>query len=908
MKALIVFILPFFSSVLLGQSTITGKITDSTGKVLPYSTVVISKLADSTMVGYAITDNSGNFIIEKVIADKYIFQASFMGYANYNSTIEVQKNQEKNLGTIVLKDETKELGEVVIEGEEIPILFKKDTVEYNAGSFKTKKNDNVEGLLKQLPGLEVDENGDVTAHGEKVTKVLVDGKEFFGDDPKIATKNIPADAIKKVQVFDKKSDLSDFTGIDDGERSRTINLTLKEDRKQGYFGDIYAGGGYQDRYEGKLNLNRFSKTAQFTSLVMANNVNKQGFSFQDYFNFMGGISNVLKNGKMNFDPQTSGIPINTPGLNNGVANTIAGGINYNQDFGKSTHIISSFFVNNSDNLTDRNSTTTTFTDEGDFTTTNQDLQDQYLQNYRLNVELEHEFNKNNIADFKVVGIYTDNKTDGFSGESATFQNGRNNQSTNDYDDFGIGLNGTIDVNYRKRFEKKTGRSLNFSGNYYLLQSDNLRFTDIERTFFIDTNQVITDLTQIQDQLEDNQQLAGTVTFTEPLNRTTFLITEYQSYYQRQKNNKNFFDLINGNEQINPLLSNDFVSEYNYHQLGAKVNYKYKKNLFVLGLDGQLSHLEGTTAANINAIDRNFSILLPNFYWKNQASMSKRFELKYTTSFNEPSVTQLQPVINNTNPLNTYTGNPNLVPEYDHNVSYSYFLYDAFNFSNLYFNVSASATENKIVNQLIIDSTTNLRSTSPINTASNLGGQLSGGYGFRIKKLKTRVRTRGSVGFNKGINFVNSIENDAYTYNYTGRLSFGNMNKKVVDFNTGASVNVNQNMFSINAEANTTYTTTTVFAELNVDLKNKWSFGFDANQNFYSGSQFQNNPSIFILNAYISKTILKNQRGDLKLYVNDVFNQRAGLNFFGQQNYFTESQVNVIPRYFMLSFNYKIIKI
>jgi len=355
-----------FSQTIM-EHTLTGMVTDTMGVPLPYTTVVILKQQDSSMLSYAISDELGGFEMEKIPSGDYILKLSFMGYQNQTKQIKVTgTNKEVYVGAIIMKDERNSLNELIVEGEQIPIVFKRDTVEYNAGSFKTKKNDNVEGLLEKMPGIEVDQDGNVTAHGKTVTKVLVDGKEFFGDDPKIATKNIPADAIDKVQVFDKKSELSDFTGVDDGIRERTINLTLKEDRKQGYFGDAYGGVGYEDKYEAKLNLNRFSKTAQFTSLLMANNVNKQGFSFQDYFNFMGGISNVMKTGKMNFDPSATGVPINTPGANNGIAKTIAGGINYNQDFGEKTHIISSGFINNSDANIIRNSITTNYIGDDSF--------------------------------------------------------------------------------------------------------------------------------------------------------------------------------------------------------------------------------------------------------------------------------------------------------------------------------------------------------------------------------------------------------------------------------------------------------------------------------------------------------------------------------------------------------------
>ncbi|MGB1040065.1 MAG: carboxypeptidase-like regulatory domain-containing protein, partial [Flavobacteriales bacterium] len=349
-KLLILIGIALFSNFSFSQDrdyNVVGNVVDSLKNKLPYTTVVILSPKDSSLVSYAVSNDNGDFEMFGIKESNYILQLSYMGYRTYSKKINVTgTNPNFDLGILRLYSNDQLLKEFSVQGDYLPIVFRNDTVEYNASSFKTQQGANAEKLLSKMPGIEVDSDGEITAHGEKVEKIYVDGKEFFGDDPKIATKNIPADAIDKVQVFDKKSELSEYTGVDDGVRKRTINITLKEDRKKGIFGEASVGGGHESRYKGKLNINRFSKTAQFTSLLMANNVNEQGFSYQDYFNFMGGISNVMKTGKMSFDPSETGIPINIPGANNGIASTLAGGINYNQDIGKSTHLISSFFVNN----------------------------------------------------------------------------------------------------------------------------------------------------------------------------------------------------------------------------------------------------------------------------------------------------------------------------------------------------------------------------------------------------------------------------------------------------------------------------------------------------------------------------------------------------------------------------------
>ena len=236
------------------------------------------------------------------------------------------------------------------------------------------------------------------------------------------------------------------------------------------FGEASVGGGHESKYKGKLNLNRFSETAQFTALVMGNNVNEQGFSYRDYFNFMGGISNVMKTGKTNFDPASTGVPINIPGANNGVASTLAGGINYNQDIGKATHIISSFFVNNSNSDINRITNSTNYLSNSSFISNNTNDQSQDLQNYRLNAKLQHEFNPQNRLDLNLVGIYTASKTNEISNENQLFSDATNNTSNSNSYATGNGLNTTFSADYKKKFNK-SGRSLNFLGDFYYLNNE-----------------------------------------------------------------------------------------------------------------------------------------------------------------------------------------------------------------------------------------------------------------------------------------------------------------------------------------------------------------------------------------------------------------------------------------------------
>ena len=275
-------------------STISGQVLGEQDDPLPGATIMLLRTQDSVLQQFALTDAQGQFTIKNAPLGRYLLQVSFLGYDNHSQPVEVQEGQHStDLGAIRMQPRSELLDEVIVKEERIPMAIRKDTIEFDADSFKTQPNAVVEDLLKKLPGVEVGRDGSLRAMGEDVERVTVDGKEFFGKDPKLATQNLPADAIDKVQVFDKKSDRAEFSGIDDGQREKTLNLSLKEDS---YFGRVNAGYGNQGRYKGKGkgNLNRFTPGEQCAILGMANNVNEPGFSLDEYIEFMGGLQGSNK--------------------------------------------------------------------------------------------------------------------------------------------------------------------------------------------------------------------------------------------------------------------------------------------------------------------------------------------------------------------------------------------------------------------------------------------------------------------------------------------------------------------------------------------------------------------------------------------------------------------------------------
>ena len=338
-------------TALAQNSGVAGTLTDENQSPLPRATVMLINAGDSTMEKFTISDNEGKFTFNKLKAGEFLLQVSYVGYQNISRPISLEAGKILDIGNVSMKQESELLENVTIEADRIPMQIKEDTVEYNAGAFDTRPGATVEDLLKKLPGVEVENDGTIKAQGETINKVLVDGKEFFGNDPQIATKNLPADAMDKVQVFDQLSEMSQFTGVDDGTREKTINLTLKEDKKNGLFGNAEGGYGENDRYNAKLNLNQFTKKQQLSVISSANNINQQNFSLDDYINLSGGLSNLISGGGGSISLELDEGLGSALGLTNGgIRNNWTVGANFNKDISDKTELSFNYFFNDLQNV------------------------------------------------------------------------------------------------------------------------------------------------------------------------------------------------------------------------------------------------------------------------------------------------------------------------------------------------------------------------------------------------------------------------------------------------------------------------------------------------------------------------------------------------------------------------------
>ena len=878
---------------------ITGTISDDNNETLINASVILLNKADSILVTFALTNNNGKFQLERVPKGEFLLQATYLGYESYEQNITVS-DENMDLGDIKMNISSSRLDEIVVQDEHIPVSVKKDTIVYNADAFATQPNDVVEDLLRRMPGIEVDQDGTITAQGEEVEQVLVDGKEFFGSDPKIATKNLPASAVDKVEVFDQKSDQAEFSGIDDGERTKTMNLELKEDAKKGSFGLAGIGYGTEDRYAGNLSINSFKKDLKVSLIGNFNNVNQQGFSVDNYISFMGGIGGAFGGGR------NSSIPISR-GLSDGFVTTNAGGINLSYDFAPKTDMTISYFINDIDNVIDRFSTTENFFQAGNLFTEDGSNQNSGSTNHNVNLRFETELDSS--QDIRIRSTLSLNNgnvnSTGFS-ELATEAGDIRNEGTNAFisnaNDLGISANAT----YRKKMGKKAVKILTINGRINDTGSETTADQNSENIFFPnDPARRYSELI-VQRQLQNSDRLNYSVntTFTYPLKKGKYLELKYSHSNQDNDLVREVYDAIDNGEILNRDLSQDYRTKYNYNNAGFGFHRNGEKSSFSAVLNLQSTLLTGDERFNDFQVDRNFLNLLPRINWRYELGQAHNINVRYSTNINEPSLTQLQPTVDNTNPLNIYQGNPALKPEYSHRINTRYFKYDQFSFTSFFAFINATYTSNKILNSVTL--TDDFRQiTTPVNVDSdfNLTGSVNFGTPLKFIGAKLDLSTR--MTFVNRDQFINSVKNklNRYTNNFTARI--GNRKKDKIDIEVGGTLRYNNNRFSVNTDQNNNYLDQSYFSTFIANLGERFAFETSMNYDIYSAQTFGESLTIPIWKAEVSHFFLNNKKGELKLAVFDILNRNTGLNRTNNLNFIEQERILSLGRYFMLSFTYSI---
>ena len=901
------------SAVAQDTFDVRGVVADSLGAGVDGAMVVALALPDSVLTKFALTNGSGRFTLTRVPVGDYVLQVTMVGHQTLRNDLTVT-TEDVDAGTMALEVLAVEMEELVVSVDHVPFVNRKDTLDYNALAFSTRPNATVEELLARLPGVEVDSDGTIRAQGEEVQNVLVDGKEFFGSDPTIATRNLPAEAIERVQVYDKESDMAEFTGIADGEEERTINLELREDARRGYFGQMAGGlgGGLEPsavieaqpdgrtRYNQSLNINRFSPNTQLALLGGANNVNQAGFAWGDFVNFSGGAQGLGGGQRGGGGIQVGG------GRNDGFTETMALGLNVNHDFADDRWVRTSYFYTGLDNV--QNQTTQ---QQQLFGSTVSALQtasaDQVAENttHRVNVNAQYSFTEGHDVRLRSnVNFGSSAMTSLTANETATLEGLVQNTGVSSNDVTGEDLGGTARLTWRKRLSE-SGRSV-VAEAWTNVRRPEL-FGDLETTTGIaDRNGdlVYQDLLQEQARTGRTLSFSQRVSLTQPLGQSGILELFGERRAVDEDQDNSVFDIGSGTPIRNDVLSSGFERTYSYLQGGFRLNRTSETSRFTLGLQVQGSNLDGTILDRDERIENGYTHLLPSADLRLQLSDAKTLNFRYTTRTREPSMTELQPFADNTNPLRTYIGNPNLTPEYSHNFSADYRFFDQFSFVNLFTYLRLNYTGDNIAQSRVFDDR-GIQTVMPVNIDhvwSTNGGVT---YGQPVRPLGARINLNYGLTYTRGVEVLNEAENESRVWRNSLDASIDNREKEVFDIRAGARFAFNDVEYSLNEQLNQRYLDKTFYGNGRLHFGSGWTLSSTFNYRLYDEAVFgAADRNVAMLQASVSKLAM-DDRVELELIGFDLLDQNQGVTYTNGASFIQERRVDSLGRYMMLVVHYRL---
>lgn len=905
-RSVLIAALFFFALSVSGQKfSIKGKVTDSGSSPMPSATVMVLNPKDSSLVNFGVTNSTGLFEIKNVSRGDYQLKISFVGYATFTQNFSTpEAGNIVDLGNLNLQPKTLDLEEVTVFGEKNPVTVKRDTIEFNAGSFKTKANANVEDLLKKMPGIEVETDGTVRAQGEEVQQVTVDGREFFGRDPKLATRNLPADAVDKVQVFDKKSDQATFTGIDDGSKTKTINLELKEEKRNAAFGNLMAGGGTNDRFQAKAGINRFNKGKQFSFLGMGNNINEQGFSMGEAMNFSGGGSQMMGGGgrmTVQIDGDNfSGVPMNFGGRQNGIMTNYAGGANFNQDWNNGKTLIGGnyFYSRLDQNVIKDISRINFLPNDSSYNFKQRSAQRSNSDIHRANLTLDHKIDSVNSLKFTSAFSFTDSEQT-ISSFSETFL--EDGTLINDSDRKTFSANQALTLNnnllYRHRFAKK-GRTISANLTYNVGQTDSEGNQQTVNNFQAEKQDII----QTNDQQTENQTAGASVSYTEPLGNRKYLEANYNFRTNRNEVIRDVFNENSGSPVKDPRLSNEYTSNYIYNKPGLNLRINRQKYNITMGTSYQTTRLKGNLIARNTTIDRTFQNWLPSAHFNYDFTSFKHLRIDYEANMQEPSISQLQPVVDNTDPLNISVGNPELKPAYVQTTNLHFTIFDPAKFINFFALATINYQTNAIVNSQNVDSQFR-RISKPVNVKDALTMNANLNFGFPIKKLLSRFNFGPNLTESRSVTILNDQENNITTETLGANVRYNFTLKDFFVLDLSANIRNQSTQYDFNTQNNQRYLNSTYSAETNITILKNWQLSSDFNYYVYDSKTNDFYQSIPILNVWFSRFILKANAGEIKLGVSNLLDKSLSVTQTTSANYLQQETINNLGRYVMVSFTY-----
>lgn len=898
------------------QFTLQGSIHDEgNNEALPGAAVSIYQMPDSILIAGVATDLSGAFIIKEVPQGLYKLRISYLGYKEI--ILPLRMNENRNLDRILLRTDAQLLKTAEIEDVQIRTVIKGDTIEMNADAFKVNPDASLEDLIKKMPGVQV-KNGVVKAGGEDVKKVLIDGKEFFGEDVNMAVKNLPAEAVDKVQYFDRLSDQAQFTGFDDGNSQRTLNVITKDGVKQAKFGKLYAGGGTQERYAAGGNINFFKDNRRISIVGQTNNLNQQNFSNDDLLGVSDGASRVGGTGRFIGQVPGTNDPSNfMVGQQNGINTTHSLGVNFSDSLSPKIKLSSSYFFNNTYNETEQstfrdfylNDSTSQTYDETSSSWSNN-------LNHRLNFRVEIDLDANNSIIYTPKLSWQANQANSLlEGETAINQTNLLSLTSTENPRVSSGYSMGQNILFRHKM-KKGGRTISLA-----LNTDNNEQTGLlnqlsDNEFFItDSTQAIRQETNTY---SNSVTYSANLIFTQPVGKKAQLFLNYrpslrQSLSLRQTNGFNEQD--DTYSRFDTLLSNRFENTLETQLAGAGLRLRGEKFFTVFNINAQQVNLKGIqTFPSQPEISKTFFNVLPFGIFNYKFNRSTNIRVYYRTNTSAPDPTQLQTVLDNSNPLQLSIGNGDLKQEFSQSVTTRFSKTNIKTSRSLFLNLTGSNTSNYIANttllatsDTILDSGIRLRSGSqlsrPVNTNGfwNFRGSLT--YSLPVKWLKSTLNVTGGLDYRITPGFVNDLRNETNTYGYSSNVVLASNISEEIDFTVSYDLGYNIVENSLQPQLNNNYVINTA------GFKGTWLpwkglvITTEANYSSYTGLEASFNQDFMLWNAGIGYKFLKKRAGELKFTAFDILNQNTSISRTVTETYVQDNSVRVLNQYFLLTFTY-----
>jgi len=899
--------------------SIKGIVQDTSSGVLGGATVMLLQPKDSALVNFSRANDKGAFEFRNVKNANYILKISYVGYIPHQQLVSPSANEVVDLGNIGIKPITKELLEVVVRTARAPLTIKGDTIEYDARSFKVPQGSSVEDLLRRLPGMEVDAQGNIKAQGKDIKKVLVDGKTFFGDDPKAATKNLGAETISKVQVFNDKSEQSKLTGVDDGKKEKAINLELKEEFKKGAFGKITGAIGTDSRMALRGNYNRFNKKEQFSILGYGNNINETGVNWSDYGEFKGNNSfNNNDNGDFGFGGGSRYYYSNGDGITNnfdgrGFTNNGGGGVNYNFD-NKKTKISTSYFYNQTRLTLDQYQNKKTFLQDNSFTTTDTTNQNNFRGNHSIGSRFEQMVDSNNTVIAKANLRFSTNNISTLQyqrnlSEGNILRTASDINNSSSLSSFSLMSN----VIYRHKFKKK-GRTFALSAGYNINNSDGTENLNSTSKFLNagTITQQIRALGQLNNNANRQNLLKGSVLYLEPLSKRMYWESFYNVSTDNREVGRDAFNTKLENKRMDSLSTN-YKNNITYNRIGTSMRYSHAGVNVTVGLAALRFDLDGKLYPNFNpsssalptivSISKNYSAITPYLGTDIELKNNIYLSVNYNLNVDAPQIADLQPVINNNNPFFISTGNPDLNPEKSHNLSAYFNKFDPATFMYINLWTDYNYYISQVVYNQTVDPTTFVTRTRPENLS---GGQTfsTGVYaGFPIVKTKLTLNFNSNINLTSNPTYINGTLNQNDTQGYTFTLGFSLTPSDKLIASASGKLGFNTIKYSISEAQNQNIKNNGFDASIKWNFAKKTFLETNLDYRTYQNDRFGFNQDIPILNCSVRRLFLKENKLEVRLAAFDVFNKRQSIIQQGFQNTVTNQTALTLARYFMLSITY-----